>query len=130
MFRNGKANSGKGRLRHQAGRCPKPGFVRGTGMRLDLVKQPPEQASALCFGSDIGEVDIAVGREAHKADKTGVVAGDGNDLPFQALRPLRTAPAVRNPCRTLGFRIFARAIADGVEDDVAEGVIVGEGCLV
>jgi hypothetical protein len=32
MLRNGKADSRKGRLRHQAGRCPKSGFFLRTGM--------------------------------------------------------------------------------------------------
>ena len=107
---------------------PKPGFIRGTGFVFDHRKQPPEQATSLRVGPDKGEVDIAVGREAHKADKTGVIAGDGNDLPFQALRPLLALSAHRNPRCALGVGILAGAIAYGVEHDVGEGVIVGGGC--
>jgi len=47
MFRNGKANSGKGRLRQQVGMHPKPRFGRGTSARFNQVEQPSEQADAL-----------------------------------------------------------------------------------
>jgi hypothetical protein len=107
----------------------------GKGSVVDYREQPPEQAgdpelSPRRFGPDKGEVDRAFGREAHKADGARFVAGDGNDLPFQARRPLLAMPAHRNPRRALSVGIFAGAIADGVEHDVGEGVIVGGGCSV
>lgn len=67
MLRNGKADSRKGRLRHQAGRCPQAGFVRGTGGRFDPVEQPPEQASALALSRRDPQAGYRRSRYSHRA---------------------------------------------------------------
>ncbi len=125
-----KADRGEGGFGHQAGMGPQSGFFLRTGLVLDHSEQPPEQAAPLSFGPDKGEVDIAVGREAHKADGAIGIASDGNDLPRQARCPLLPAFAPRNPRRALDLGVFARTVADGVEDDVCESGIIGGGCPV
>jgi hypothetical protein len=71
---------------------------------------------------------IGICPRTDEAGNARFVAGDGNDLPLQPRRLLLPAPAFRNPGRALGFGVEAWAIADGVEHDFGEGVIVGGGC--
>ena len=127
MFDNRKADGGKGRLRHQAGMHPKPWFVRGAGAFLYHVEQPPEQAAALRFGPDKGKVDIAPVFDTHKPEDANSIAANGNNLGRQPRFPLHPAPAFRYPSGTLSVGIFARPVADSVEQDVGEFGMVGGG---
>ena len=79
------------------------------------------------FRPEIGEVDIAAALDAHEPDDAVRNARQNDILTRQPQIPLRTAPALRHPSRTLGLRIFAGAIADGVEDEVGLGCVVGGG---
>lgn len=128
MLNDRKANGGKGGLRHQAGMGPQARFTCSAGFVFDHIEQPPEQPSALSVGPDEGKVDIAFGREAHKTDGACIVSRDGNDLPRQALRPLGSMPAHRNPSRAMRLVIFARPITHGVEHDIRKLIIVSLVC--
>lgn len=128
VFDNQKADGSKGRLRHQAGMHPKPWFSVGASARLGHVEQPPEQASALRFGSDEGEVNIAAAFDTHEAKDAIPRAANGNILIGKPRFALRPTPAHRDPSHALCLRIFARPVADGVENDVRKFGVVGGGC--
>ena len=56
--------------------------------------------------------------DAHEPDYAAPIAAKDNVLSGKSGIPLRPAPPHRNPSRALGFGVFARPVADGVEHDV------------
>ncbi|MFN7719142.1 MAG: hypothetical protein ACK519_03755 [Sphingomonadaceae bacterium] len=56
--------------------------------------------------------------DAHEPNYAIPIAAKDNVLSGKPGIPRRPAPSLRHPSRALGFGVFARPVADGVEDDV------------
>lgn len=124
MFDHGETHRGEGGLRHQASMSPHPLIASLQTVLLNPIKQLSEETGPLSRWSDIGEVDISVGGNAHETNHRRRAARQYDCLPVETSFPIFTASPMRYPRGALRFRVSATSGPYGFEHHLGYFAIV------
>ena len=124
MFDHGETHRGEGGLRHQASMSPHPVVASLETVVLNPIKQLSEETGPLSGWSDIGEVDIPIGGNAHEANHCGRVARQYDRLTVETSFPIFAASPMRHPRGALRFCVSAISSPYGFEHHVRYFAIV------